>query len=576
MKRLAAVALTVGVATASCSGGHGGSSVLPQPGAQSQGKTRVTRSAAPTGWANTATQVLNLVNASDQGALSAAQPLTVRLGLQLRNVPQLQSAIAAGQTIAPAQFAATYGPTSAEVQQVTAYLQSKGFSNVTVAPNNQLVSATGTAAQASTAFDTTLHAFSQNGKSVYANTTPAYVPAALGSIVVAVLGLNDVPAFKPPLHVGPAEGTPPSPCTVTGVAACVRGYAPADFWRAYDVGSVPDASGVNVAIMAEGDVSQAVADFRVNEQTGGLSQVPVVIKPVGPASTDTSGDDEWTLDMYASSGMAGSLSTLYLYDTTSLDDADLTAEYNAWVSDDIAPIGNSSFGGCEFSPYLDGSMAMIDQILMQGAAQGQTMFASSGDTGSFCSVGTPNGVPAGVPEVEYPASSPYVVAAGGTTLVTQSGGAYQGEISWYSGGGGVSDFETAPAWESGAQPASAALRGVPDVAMDADPNTGMNIYTTATGATQIGGTSLSSPLSAGVWARLIQTHGPLGFAGPRLYREFSATSAGSPLAGPPPTVPHGGFHDIIAGANGLFTALPGYDYTTGLGTFDVSATNAAI
>ncbi len=56
---------------------------------------------------------------------------------------------------------------------------------------------------------------------------------------------------------------------------------------------------------------------------------------------------------------------------------------------------------------LDGSLAMIDQILMQGAAQGQTMFASSGDTGSFCSVGTPNGVPAGVPEVEYPAASPY-------------------------------------------------------------------------------------------------------------------------------------------------------------------------
>ena len=122
------------------------------------------------------------------------------------------------------------------------------------------------------------------------------------------------------------------------------------------------------------------------------------------------------------------------------------------MSDDIAPIGNSSFGGCEFGPVLDGSLAMIDQILMQGAAQGQTMFASSGDTGSFCSVGTPNGVPAGVPEVEYPAASPYAVAVGGTTLVTHGDGSYQGEVTWYAGGGGVSSFETAPAWESGVQP----------------------------------------------------------------------------------------------------------------------------
>ncbi len=574
MKKLAAVALTVGVATASCSGGHGGS-VLPASGTQPHA-VRTARAAAPAGWANTATQVSSLLNATDQGPLAASKPLTVRLGLALHNVPQLQAAIAAGQVVSPAQFAATYGPTAAEAQQVASYLQSQGLSSVTVAPNRLLVSASGTAAQVAAAFDTTLHAFSQNGASRFANTTPAYVPAALDGIVVAVLGLNDVPAFKPTIHLGPAAGTPPSPCTVTGVLACVRSYAPADYWRAYDVGGVPAASGVNVAIMTEGDVSGAVADFRVNEQNGGLSQVPVIVKPVGAASSDTAGNDEWTLDMYASSGMAGSVGALYLYDTTSLSDADIAAEYNAWVSDDIAPVGNSSFGGCEFGPVLDGSLAMIDQILMQGAAQGQTMFASSGDTGSFCSVGTPNGVPAGVPEVEYPAASPYVVAVGGTTLVTTAAGAYQGEVSWYAGGGGLSTFETAPTWESGVQPASAALRGVPDVSMDGDPNTGMSIYTASTGATAIGGTSLSSPLAAGVWARLIQSHGPLGFAAPRLYRSFSATAAGSPTLAVPPTTPHGGFHDILAGANGAFTTLPGYDYNTGLGTLDVSALNAAI
>lgn len=575
MKKLAAAALTMGVAMASCSGGHGGGALPPTSAAQPHA-ARTARAAAPAGWANTATQVSSLLNATDQGPLAAAKPLTVRVGLALHNVPQLQAAIAAGQTVAPAQFAAAYAPTAAEAQQVASYLQSQGLSNVTVAPNRLLVSASGGAAQVAAAFDTTLHAFTQNGVARYANTTPAYVPAALDGIVVAVLGLNDLPAFKPALHVGAATQAAPTPCLITGAAGCVRSYAPADYWRAYNVGSVPAASGVSVAIMAQGDVNTSIADFRVNEQADGLSQVPVVVKPVGAASSDSAGADEWTLDMIASSGMAGSVSTLYLYDTTTLSDADIAAEYNAWVSDNLAPIGNSSFGGCEFGPVLDGSLAMIDQILMQGAAQGQSMFASSGDTGSFCSVGTPNGVPAGVPEVEYPAASPYVVAVGGTTLLTQTAGAYQGEATWYAGGGGLSTFESAPAWISGVQPTSAALRGVPDIAMDGDPNTGMNIYTTSTGWVSIGGTSLSSPLAAGVWARMIQSHGALGFASPRLYREFSATAAGSPLVGPPATQPHGGFHDVLAGANGAYSALPGYDYTTGLGTLDVSATNAAL
>ncbi|MEA2664943.1 MAG: pseudomonalisin [Candidatus Eremiobacteraeota bacterium] len=576
MKKLAAVALTVGLATASCSGGHGGGSALPGAATQPHANARTARAAAPAGWANTATQVSSLLGATDQGPLAATKPLTVRLGLALHNVPQLQAAIAAGQTIAPAQFAATYAPTAAEAQQVTSYLQSQGLSNVTVAPNRLLVSATGTAAQVAAAFDTTLHAFTQNGASRYANTTPAYVPAALDGIVVAVLGLNDVPAFKPKLRVGAATQAAPTPCLIVATAGCVRSYAPADYWRAYDVGSVPAASGVNVAVMAQGEVSTSIADFRTNEQADGLSQVPVVVKTVGAPSSDTAGADEWTLDMIASSGMAGSVSTLYLYDTTTLSDADIAAEYNAWVSDNLAPIGNSSFGGCEIGPVLDGSLAVLDQILMQGASQGQSMFASSGDSGSYCSVGTPNGVPAGVPEAEYPAVSPYVVAVGGTTLLTKAAGAYQGEATWYAGGGGISTFESAPAWVSGVQPAGAAGRGVPDIAMDGDPNTGMNIYTTSLGWVSIGGTSLSSPLAAGVWARMLQSHGALGFASPRLYREFTATAAGTPQIGPPPTQPHGGYHDVLSGANGAFSALPGYDYTTGLGTLDVSATNAAL
>ncbi len=611
MRKVAAAALAMSVITAACSG-HNGSALPPTGGAGSSPSAlgvHTTRSAAaataPLGWATTATQVFPLANATDLGALSSSKSVTVRLGLQLHNIDALKSLIASGQTISPGTFNAQYAPTASDVQAVTSYLQSKGLTSVIVEPNNIIVSATGTAAQISAAFDTKLHSFTQNGVTVFANTTPAFVPSSLGKIVVAVMGLNNAQTFKATPKKGTTQPAPtpaptpaaqpetpcdvysldivglpspqPEPSGVSNTIGCLRNYTPADYWRAYGAMNAAAATGVNVAIMAEGSVSQSVADLRTNEQGDGLQQVPVVVKQVGVASTDTSGDDEWTLDMTASSGMARAVKTIYLYDTTSLTDSDIALEFNHWVTDDVAKVGNASFGGCEFSPYLDGSMLVDDEILLQGAAQGQTMFASSGDTGSFCSVGNPNGVPAGLPLVEYPAASPYTVAVGGTTLASMNDGSYQGEAGWNAGGGGVSQFEYSPVWQQSVQPADATgvagFRGVPDIAMDADLQTGMVLYVSGTGWTTIGGTSLASPLAAGVWARMLQVHPTLGFAAPQLYKEYTSNTAGSISSVQPATRPVGGFHDVLIGANGLFTALPGYDYITGLGSLDVGVTS---
>ena len=623
MKRLAAVAAAAGVMTASCSGGHSAGSLLPSSisnqgtstssASSSQLGTRSTRSLsvapAPLGWANTATQVLALKNASDHGVVASSQTLTVRLGLQLHNINGLKAAVQSGAVLSPAAIKSSYGPTASEVGQVTSYLQSQGLSNVTVEPNNLIVSASGTAAQVSKAFDTTLHSFSVNGATAFANTAPAYVPTALGGIVVAVLGLNNVKAFTTGPKVGtvainhaPATASAQapqaeSPCAVSSVyiiglpspepiptpeanyTGCPRNYTPSDYWRAYDANTTKPAKQVNIAIMAEGDVSGAISDFRVNEEGDGLQPATVVVKPVGLASTDTSGADEWTLDMTASSGMAGGAKIVFVYDTTSLTDSDIALEYSRWATDDLAPVGNSSFGECEAFPYVDGAMLVDDEILVEAAAQGQTMFASTGDTGSFCSVGNPNGVPGGVPLVEYPAASPYVTAVGGTTLWSQFDGTYQGESAWVAGGGGLSQFEYSPYWEASEQPVSAqgeSFRGTPDVAMDGDLQTGMILYTSSTGWTVIGGTSLSSPLAVGVWARMLEGHRTLGFAPPQLYHTYSVSSPGTKLLGPPPSIDVGPFHDVISGANGAYAAAPGYDYTSGLGSMDVDAMNAVI
>ena len=199
------------------------------------------------------------------------------------------------------------------------------------------------------------------------------------------------------------------------------------------------------------------------------------------------------------------------------------------------------------------------------------MFSSTGDTGSFCSVGT-NGVPAGAPFVAYPATSPYVIGVGGTTLLTNKAGGYNSEVAWYAGGGGMSQFEYSPVWQTAVVPTNnglpVTLRAIPDISMDADPNTGAVVYVNGT-TEVIGGTSLSSPLAAGAWARLQTSYNnTLGFAAPRLYAGYPAfdTPPGSPVG---VTQKVDGFNDVLTGANGLYTSLPYYDFTTGLGTLDV-------
>jgi subtilase family serine protease len=239
-------------------------------------------------------------------------------------------------------------------------------------------------------------------------------------------------------------------------------------------------------------------------------------------------------------------------------------------------------------------MKVDDHLFMQAAAQGQTMFVSTGDTGSSCALAPTNGAPgSGPPMVEYPATSPYVVGVGGTTVVANSPDAsYIGEVAWNAGGGGLSQFENATDWQKQSQivpsgPAVTNLRGLPDIAMAADATSGAyRVYSVGnmpgvgncSAGCAIGGTSEASPLAMGSYARLMSGHAnALGFAATQLYANYVAhQGSATTVNGPPPTQALGGYHDIITGGNGLYVAIPGYDYTTGLGTFDLAVMNAQI
>jgi pseudomonalisin len=518
---------------------------------------------AATGWSATATKAVPLgTGVTGAGALATSTPMTVHVALALRDPSALKQDIKSGKVLSAAAFKQQFAPTDAQVAAVQSYLTGQGLTLGGVTSNNVLVTASGPASAIEQAFHTTLQNVTTKGVSGFANTTAASVPAALSSTVASVVGLNSVFRMTAPnVTVQPAVN-PPSTCTVQGV---ICSYNPQGYQQAYDATGTTTGSATNEAIFTEGDVSGVLKDLRTEETANGLPQVPVAVDNTGPASTDTSGADEFDLDTQYSTGMAQDVQNLTLYNAPSLDDADLTMAFAAFASQDTAKAGSASFGGCEFESELDGSMAADDELFEEAAAQGQTVFASAGDTGGFCSVGTPNGVPAGIPDVEYPASSPWVVGVGGTTLLTNSDGSYNTELAWVAGGGGPSLFEAAPSWQAsdglvGTITGLTGTRTVPDVAMAADPNTGANVYVDGTPET-VGGTSLASPLALGVWDRLESAHANgLGFASPLLY------AAGGSAA----------FHDVELGDTGPWPATPGYDLATGLGTFDVAQADSLI
>ena len=585
------------------------------------------------GWINTATQAMPAQNLQLATALSPAKSLHITLALKTQNKSELDALARAvstpgnaqfGHFLTPAQFAQRFSPSAAQAQAVVDYLQQQGFSNIELSANRLLVSADGSAAAAETAFNTPLVQFVHNGATEFANSRPAQVPAQLQGIVASVIGLQSLGRMQTHLvHRDAGKAVPAAVSTAvskaTTAATGVPQTPPVSFTAsmlrtAYDAGSTPTGLGTSIAILTWGDVSQVPTDLRTYEQQNSLPQVPFTHITVGAPGTDTSGLDEWDLDSQASSGIAGNLRRIYMYSVYEGDDTDLAMGAAKVVSDDLVKAVNMSFGGCEEINFLDGSMVSFDQSFEQGVVEGITFFASAGDGGASCQLIANLGTPVVLGAVEYPAASNWVVSVGGTSLLINSDGSYDAEISWISGGGGLSLFEFAQPWQQPVlPPLNTALgladpdlglgfpsRGVPDIAMNGDDLLSPTDIV-VNGATEaVGGTSVSSPLSVGSWARFQAAHGECyGFAAPMFYSyvplsgavpgvlaeidaaigSIEAIALGSaPIAPLEPGLgqPATGFHDITVGFNFLYPATPGWDYTTGLGSFDIAAVNAEL
>ncbi|WP_144408315.1 protease pro-enzyme activation domain-containing protein, partial [Sulfuricella sp. T08] len=384
------------------------------------------------------------------------------------------------------QILADHAPLPERAKAVADYLTHAGFTNVHIEPNRLLLTATGTITAIRKAFNTEVWRFVRDGREGIANVTDVQVPSEFRDTVLSVLGLQTMDQMHTMNHKAASV-------QLTG---SVHGINPVNFPVAYNAAGLPTASTMVVGIITAGKMTQTIADLHQFESQNGLPIINPTVVQVGKASSDISGTAEWDLDSQSIQAMAGGqVSQMIFYTAHSLTNADLTKTLNKAVSDNIAAVINVSLGECESSAQADGSMAADDQIFQLAIAQGQTFSVSSGDSGSQ-ECGNPLGTAVGA---SYPASSPYVIAVGGTTLYTDTSGNYGGEVVWNGGGGSPSLVEPKPSWQNGV--VSGSYRGVPDIAFDADPNSGAIIVVNGQ-LQQYGGTSLASPLFVGSWARI--------------------------------------------------------------------------
>jgi len=435
-------------------------------------------------------------------------------------------------------------PTGAARVRVTTYLTAHGFT--VSATDAWTVSATGPDTAAEQVFGTRLTRLA--GGRVAA--TPAVLPAGLRGDVVAVTGLDTRPVFH--RH------------STTGA-----GYGPADLSSAYSATTGRGAGTTVGTVQFSGWTPGEAASYAQAENiplgAGQIQTVPVGLSATQAATPDgAGGDTEAALDTEAILATApAARQRVYVAANTS---AGASGVYAAMASDAQAGLltaASTSWGGCE--PDTDPNIAAsVEQSITRLLAAGTTMLAASGDDGAYdCARSDPNPAVAGAPAVDFPASSPSVVAAGGTSL-TGSPGSWQ-EAAWgpamgtpppvRGGGGGASGLFARPAYQAGLT-GTGTGRLVPDIASAADPTHGIAIYCTCTpgqpaGWYSGGGTSAAAPAQTGLLVSMLSGYARttgIGDIHPALYTHPSA------------------FRDVTSGANGTYPAAAGYDQATGLGS----------
>ncbi|HEX4008270.1 MAG TPA: S53 family peptidase [Acidobacteriaceae bacterium] len=574
----------------------------------------------------------------DVGRMNAGAPIdgiTMSFALTGEQRAELDALVQAQQTpgspeyhqwLTPATYANLFGLSSADIAKVAGWLTSQGFTIERVANSRTSITFSGTAGQVEAAFGTEMHRYTMEGETHFANATNVSVPPALAGVVLGIRNLDD---FRPQpqvrFHRGATAGVTPRG-DFTSSQSGAHFLTPDDVTTIYDMAgaynSGDNGSGQTIAVLGQSQI--AVADVEAFQSAAGLTvkDPTITLVPDTGTSAVAQGDEaESDLDLeYA--GATGRGATIdFIYAGNNSNSSVYDAMQYA-VENRIGTILSLSYGTCELD-LSQSQYAQLDQIVEQGASQGQSLIVAAGDAGSTACWATPGMTTAQqeTPSANYPASSAYATGLGGTEFpaadaaagnttywqaasgsdVLSSALSYIPEVVWNddsaaagkqdgaadalaSGGGGPSIFASRPSWQTGVTGiATGKFRLTPDVSLDSSAVTAGYLYCTSDHSawssgqaascnsgfrdatsgylTVAGGTSFATPIFAGMVSILNQKVSSSG--------EGVVAAALYPLAANGATYASA-FHDIVMGTNAC-TAGSTYCSTAGKAEFSATA-----
>jgi subtilase family serine protease len=597
---------------------------------------------------------------TDMGTAPSSQLMHVTLMLKLRNEAALKQFVQQTATpgspnfqhfLSTSQFAGQYGATRAQIAKVESYLHKQGLT-AQVLPNQLAIETTGTVAQYSSLFNTSIHQYvsRKSGRKFHRPVSSLILPPSIADTVSFATGLSNqrkyrshrlsLPQFaQNKALLAPAvtalNKTAGGDPTATGVPGS---YTVGDVANFYNINPLYrrgiTGKGSTIAIVTLSNFYPA--DAQAYWDGIGLTTKPDRITQIhvdgGGLIDKNSG--ETSLDVEQAGGLAPDADIL-VYDAPNVGNG-LTDAFLQAVADNKADSISTSWGLPEIFNFAAlnvssakvtdtsdaGDLRVFDQIFLEAAAQGQSVFAASGDSGAYdtassLGAGTAPGDYTAPLTVDSPASDPYITAAGGTTtpytfnfgpgtttasITTESvwGWDYlqsyldsnfgKGVYNVFStgGGGGVSVYWRKPWYQwftrgiersqrkqslvyNDPQAGPTTLlklpghfpgRNLPDIALNADPETGYVVVSTVDhGLISEGGTSFVAPQLNGISALLMQSsHHRIGFWNPHLYLLQAIFGSGK----------YGAFNDVTAGDNWFYQGEPGFDQGTGVGTLNVA------
>ncbi len=541
------------------------------------------------------------------GPVPSDQPMRLVVGLAVRHGALLDGFLRARtrpssplyrHNLTPDGFTALFAPAASDQDALAAYLQRYGLRITRTYRDRLLLDVAGTSAQVSAAFGVSLARYRGAGGALsYANLTAPRLPADLAPLVTTVVGLRNDMALahgpRPRLSIvaqarrGPTA--PPRPRS--RVPAPPSGLlTPAQVQAAFDVTPIysqtfTSTTGLSVTAPITG-AGQTVAlyelspynpsDIAAYDAAFGITATPPISVPVDGGAMDTfsgSGAAEAAYDIEMVQAIApGAHIIVYSGPASPSGTSSVGADdaYARAVNDDRAQVLSTSWGQCEQAQQNDQppDLTLLHNLFAQAVAEGMTVVAASGDNGSHDCLNGDGSTDTSQQAVDYPASDPYVIAVGGTTLAPGGGNV---ETGWADSGGGSSIAFPRPPWQTGpGLPAvsDASARLVPDVALNAGAPYAVWVNNSWY---PVKGTSAGAP----VWAALLALTNQA--------RYVAATADGAPapsscavLAGLGDI--HGAlytlgstpaFTDVTDGpSNGIGMPGPGWDYVTGLGVPD--------